>query len=448
VDRDKPGVQLDPVSGVERARGKIETSNGQDANMRGKMAKIGAFSWLCGVAVACGSSGEERSLDPAEEAIGSVEQAASACSCAGGSDHRGVLIPASSTYCGFRICGGDHHNYECTASGWSFISASSCGFGSCRCSGGSDDQGRAIDPNATECGYRVCGSDHQFYDCKSTGWTGTSQACSSTGSSSSGGGSGGPVCLGTQPGAYCGNDNMQNASASTLYQCPGAGQAPTSSQSCPNGCVVAPAGSPDFCQGGGGGNPSSYRFPWPAGTSMQLTQDCNDACCGDHVGSDKHAWDFANGGAFNVVAARAGTVTHLKINSNSGCGSSACVNDANFIVIDHGDGTQSTYLHLAGFTLGAGVTCGASVQRGQRLATAGSTGWSTGTHLHYEVSKVHAGAPTCECGSTGQGCAASSVPWSNFWSSATYPTVAITFTEWAQASQCGNRRMVLPASQN
>jgi hypothetical protein len=103
-----------------------------------------------------------------------------ACSCAGGSDHRGVSIPASSTYCGFRICGGDHHNYECTTSGWSFVSASSCGFGSCRCSGGSDDQGRAIDPNATECGYRVCGGDHQFYDCKSAGWTGTSQACSST----------------------------------------------------------------------------------------------------------------------------------------------------------------------------------------------------------------------------------------------------------------------------
>jgi lysozyme len=258
-----------------------------------------------------------------------------------------------------------------------------------------------------------------------------------------------PICQGSQAGAYCGNDMMSGADANTLYQCPGANKAPTSSQVCPNGCVVAPAGSPDYCKpASGGGTPGTYKLPWHAGTPMNLSQDCNDSCCNDHVGNDAYAWDFYDYQFFDVVAARGGTVTHVKINSTSGCGSISCENDANYLVIDHGDGTQSTYLHLKGFTLDPAVTCGATVAQGQRLATAGSTGWSTGTHLHFQVSKVHAGAPTCECGANGQGCAANAVPWANFWPNATYPTVPISFVEWPAASQCANRRITLPASQN
>jgi murein DD-endopeptidase MepM/ murein hydrolase activator NlpD len=121
---------------------------------------------------------------------------------------------------------------------------------------------------------------------------------------------------------------------------------------------------------------------------------------------------------------------------------------ANYIVIDHGDGTQSTYLHLQGYTLDPSVSCGATVQQGQRLATAGSTGWSSGTHLHFQVNGVRPGAPTCECGSTGQGCSAGAVPWADFWVSSTDPTIPISFVEWPAASQCANRRISLPASTN
>lgn len=279
-----------------------------------------------------------------------------------------------------------------------------------------------------------------------TAGTGGGTAGTGGGTAGTGGNPGNPICLGSQAGAYCGNDEMQGADPNTLYHCPGKNQAPDSATPCPEGCIVEGPGIPDHCKVPV--TPGSYRLPWKPGVSMQLTQDCKDSCCNDHVNDDEWAWDFANGSAFTIVAARGGTVTHLKINSTSGCGSSSCVNDANFIVIDHGDGTQSTYLHLEGNSLAAGVTCGGTVSQGQALAKAGTTGWSTGLHLHFQVSNVHSGAATCECGSDGKGCGASSVPWSSFWSSVAYPTVSISFEEWPAASSCADRRIPMPASQN
>ena len=253
------------------------------------------------------------------------------------------------------------------------------------------------------------------------------------------------TCTGKAPGAYCGGDQVTNGDPSTLYECPGAGQAPTKATPCVAGCVVEPPGTADHCKAQPSQN--GYRLPWSKNVTMKLTQDCNDSCCADHVGNDKYAWDFANGGAFTVLAARGGTITHLKINSTTGCGTRGCVNDANVIVIDHGDGTESTYLHLAGNSLAAGITCGATVTQGQALATAGTTGWSTGIHLHYQVEKVHANVAKCECGTNGNTCAANTVPWGSFWPTVTYPTVAIDFDEW-QSSQCANRRITMPQSLN
>jgi len=254
------------------------------------------------------------------------------------------------------------------------------------------------------------------------------------------------TCTGSQAGAYCGGDQVDGGDTSTLYECPGSGMQPASAMHCDNGCVVEAPGTPDHCMVPVSAD--SFRLPWGPGVTMQLTQDCNDACCSDHVGNDEYAYDWANGGSFDVLATRGGTITHLKINSTTGCGSTSCTNDANYIVIDHGDGTESTYLHLEGNTLASGITCGGTVTRGQLLARSGTTGWSTGIHLHYQVSKVHAGVATCECGSDGQGCSPSTVTWSSFWVTPTYPSVPIGFDEWPGAAQCANRRITMPASQN
>jgi len=72
-----------------------------------------------------------------------------------------------------------------------------------------------------------------------------------------------------------------------------------------------------------------------------------------------------------IYAAAAGRV--VKVGPWSGYG--------NVVVIDHGHGFETRYGHLSGFT----IREGAIVKAGQKIALMGSTGRSTGNHLHFEV---------------------------------------------------------------
>lgn len=84
------------------------------------------------------------------------------------------------------------------------------------------------------------------------------------------------------------------------------------------------------------------------------------------------AIDIAGAHGDGVVASDSGLVTYSKWDSN-GYG--------NLIVIDHGNGFVTYYAHLYGFY----VDVGESVQRGQLIGARGSTGRSTGSHLHFEI---------------------------------------------------------------
>ena len=74
----------------------------------------------------------------------------------------------------------------------------------------------------------------------------------------------------------------------------------------------------------------------------------------------------------NVVASDSGSIIISEYNSSYG----------NYIVIDHGNGFTTLYAHLSSRS----VSVGAAVGKGQVIGYIGSTGVSTGPHLHFEVS--------------------------------------------------------------
>ena len=74
----------------------------------------------------------------------------------------------------------------------------------------------------------------------------------------------------------------------------------------------------------------------------------------------------------NIIAADAGSVIISEYNSSYG----------NYVVIDHGNGFTTLYAHMSTRL----VSVGAAVGKGQVIGYVGTTGVSTGPHLHFEVS--------------------------------------------------------------
>lgn len=89
------------------------------------------------------------------------------------------------------------------------------------------------------------------------------------------------------------------------------------------------------------------------------------------------ALDIANSGAPGIAAAGEGTVT-LTESLRWGYG--------NYVIVSHGDGLSTLYGHLSEIY----VRPGDKVGRGQIIGKMGSTGRSTGIHLHFEVRKNNA----------------------------------------------------------
>ncbi len=81
--------------------------------------------------------------------------------------------------------------------------------------------------------------------------------------------------------------------------------------------------------------------------------------------------DYAAASGTPIYASADGRVVTASYNSVRG----------NYVVIDHGNGLQTWYQHASRLY----VSAGQKVSRGQNIAAVGTTGISTGAHLHYEV---------------------------------------------------------------
>ncbi len=99
--------------------------------------------------------------------------------------------------------------------------------------------------------------------------------------------------------------------------------------------------------------------------------------------------DIAPGGAAGTVpaiAAKSGTVVFPPADANINYGNGSGINGStygNYVIIQHTDGNYTLYGHLHAGTIM--VRQGDSVERGQVIGYIGSSGRSTGPHLHFEV---------------------------------------------------------------
>ena len=133
------------------------------------------------------------------------------------------------------------------------------------------------------------------------------------------------------------------------------------------------SGGEDGSSGGGssgpsitGGGPSSAAgLIWPAGGPISSYYGPNHP-----LGIDI---DLFNNGGAPISAAMGGVVTFA--------GGNACCSYGYYVVVDHGNGYQTLYAHLSSIAVGTGEV----VAQGQYLGAGGSTGYSTGDHLHFEV---------------------------------------------------------------
>lgn len=94
--------------------------------------------------------------------------------------------------------------------------------------------------------------------------------------------------------------------------------------------------------------------------------------------SDYHTGMDISGGGVNgkpVVAANGGVIAKTNYAFTPGRGYGI------YVIIDHGGKTTTLYGHLSSIS----VSEGQSVTKGQQIGLVGSTGWSTGPHLHFEV---------------------------------------------------------------
>lgn len=97
-------------------------------------------------------------------------------------------------------------------------------------------------------------------------------------------------------------------------------------------------------------------------------------------GSDFHTGiDITGSGVYgkSVKAANAGKVAFVQTNYTAGVGYGM------YVIIDHGGGYATLYAHLSGIS----VSLGDWVSQGDEVGKVGSTGWSTGPHLHFEIRK-------------------------------------------------------------
>jgi len=155
--------------------------------------------------------------------------------------------------------------------------------------------------------------------------------------------------------------------------------------------------APDNADGPAQDSAGIYRLPFGCNQRAYVTQIHSDA-------TQRYDVDFGIYGA-DVVAARDGWIVQIQESHSECCYSSGCSSCNNYVVIDHGDGEYSYYLHIAQGSVPDSLKPGSFVSQGTVIARQGDVGWTggngrspvpcngntsgqkCGAHLHFGVHK-------------------------------------------------------------
>ena len=124
--------------------------------------------------------------------------------------------------------------------------------------------------------------------------------------------------------------------------------------------------------GGAANTNSSSGFIWPAPSSYTITSEYGERESPIEGASTYHqGLDIGASYGSNILAAASGTVMTATYSTSAG----------NYIIIYHGNGLSTVYMHASALYVSPGQT----VNQGDVIAAVGSTGYSTGPHLHFGV---------------------------------------------------------------
>lgn len=129
-----------------------------------------------------------------------------------------------------------------------------------------------------------------------------------------------------------------------------------------------------------------YPLPYRDGLAFHIGQSAGGPITTHTSPGSQYAVDIGMPEGTPIVAARDGVVIYTEANQTYGGQSPDLLSKANEVRIQHVDGTIAVYAHLAHG--GVYVYPGQRVAAGAQIGLAGSTGYSTGPHLHFVVQTV------------------------------------------------------------
>jgi murein DD-endopeptidase MepM/ murein hydrolase activator NlpD len=129
-----------------------------------------------------------------------------------------------------------------------------------------------------------------------------------------------------------------------------------------------------------------YRVPWLDGRTFVIGQAPGGPVVTHTSASSREAVDVPMREGTPILAARAGVVFQTVSDNDAGGIDESFRSKANVVRVLHEDGTIGNYVHL--MHEGVAVQQGERIEPGRIIGYAGSTGQSSGPHLHFAVTRV------------------------------------------------------------